>query len=158
MPLIAFGRWGVLAVGLLQVMTTSALIGLMWSIPQSHKAHAPQLSSSLPGRIWLGPLLGRVVWHNFQRRLCLVICSDHFDFAVLCFIGLLHLYTEFAFVSGCPSPDMNTLMQNFILQGWLYSVSCLHWLFASSSLISFILIIQKQLGPLISGLAITCIC
>ncbi len=55
---LALGRFVIgIASGL---MTTSALIGLMWSIPKSHKAHAPaaQLAVITAIGFGLGPLLG----------------------------------------------------------------------------------------------------
>ena len=86
---LAFGRFIIgIASGL---MTTSALIGLIWSIPASHKAHAPQLSSVITAvGFGLGPLLGGAI-AQFSAAPLFTPYIPVIIGAVLCFIGIYRL-------------------------------------------------------------------
>ena len=157
---LALGRFVIgIASGL---MTTSALIGLMWSIPESHKAHAPQLSSVITAvGFGLGPLLGGGV-AQFSAAPLFSPYIPVILGAVLCFIGLLRLappeFTPLAFSIATklerPEPRFHA---EFDITGLTaFCAFAAFSLFASLSP-SFVQVIIPWHGPLVSGLAITCI-
>ena len=157
---LASGRFVIgIASGL---MTTSALIGLMWSIPQSHKAHAPQLSSVITAvGFGLGPLLGGGV-AQFSAAPLFSPYIPVILGAVLCFIGLLRLappeFTPqtFSIAPKLERPEPRFHAEFYITGLTAFCVFAAFSLFASLSP-SFVQVIIPWHGPLVSGLAITSI-
>ena len=157
---LALGRFVIgIASGL---MTTSALIGLMWSIPQSHKAHAPQLSSVITAvGFGLGPLLGGGV-AQFSAAPLFSPYIPVILGAVLCFIGLLRLappeFTPqtFSIAPKLERPEPRFHAEFYITGLTAFCVFAAFSLFASLSP-SFVQVIIPWHGPLVSGLAITSI-
>ena len=144
------------------LMTTSALIGLMWSIPESHKSHAPQLSSVITAvGFGLGPLVGGLI-AQFSATPLFTPYIPVIIGAVLCFIGLLRLpqpeFTAQAFsiAPRLERPEAQFRPEFYITGLTAFCAFAAFSLFASLSP-SFVQVIIPWHGPLVSGLAITCI-
>ena len=74
-------------------MTTSAMLGMMQTIPESHKQLAPQLVSILTAiGFGLGPFVGGVIAQFSQTPLVTPYLPIILG-AVLCFVGLFWLKT-----------------------------------------------------------------
>ena len=157
---LAFGRFIIgIASGL---MTTSALIGLIWSIPASHKAHAPQLSSVITAvGFGLGPLLGGAI-AQFSVAPLFTPYIPVIIGAVLCFIGLYRLpQPQFEAQAFSIAPRLERPVPQFHAEFYITGLTAFcafaaFSLFASLSP-SFVQVIIPWHGPLVSGLAITCI-
>lgn len=157
---LAFGRFIIgIASGL---MTTSALIGLIWSIPASHKAHAPQLSSVITAvGFGLGPLLGGAI-AQFSAAPLFTPYIPVIIGAVLCFIGLYRLpQPQFEAQAFSIAPRLERPAPQFHAEFYITGLTAFcafaaFSLFASLSP-SFVQVIIPWHGPLVSGLAITCI-
>jgi MFS family permease len=144
------------------LMTTSALIGLMWSIPESHKSHAPQLSSVITAvGFGLGPLVGGLI-AQFSATPLFTPYIPIIVGAMLCFVGLLRLpQPEFSAQAFSIAPHLERPEAQFHVK---FYITCLtaFCAFAAFSLFaslspSFVQVIIPWHGPLVSGLAITCI-
>lgn len=144
------------------LMTTSALIGLMWSIPESHKSHAPQLSSVITAvGFGLGPLVGGLI-AQFSATPLFTPYIPVVVGAVLCFVGLLRLpQPEFSAQAFSIAPHLERPEAQFHVEFYITGLTAFcafaaFSLFASLSP-SFVQFIIPWHGPLVSGLAITCI-
>lgn len=144
------------------LMTTSALIGLMWSIPESHKSHAPQLSSVITAvGFGLGPLVGGLI-AQFSATPLFTPYIPVIIGAVLCFVGLLRLpQPEFSAQAFSVAPRLERPEAKFHPEFYITGLTAFcafaaFSLFASLSP-SFVQVIIPWHGPLVSGLAITCI-
>ncbi|MFH7767377.1 MFS transporter [Acinetobacter sp. BSP-28] len=144
------------------LMTTSALIGLMWSIPESHKSHAPQLSSVITAvGFGLGPLVGGLI-AQFSATPLFTPYIPVIVGAMLCFVGLLRLpQPEFSAQAFSIAPHLERPEAQFHAEFYITGLTAFcafaaFSLFASLSP-SFVQFIIPWHGPLVSGLAITCI-
>ena len=144
------------------LMTTSALIGLMWSIPESHKSHAPQLSSVITAvGFGLGPLVGGLI-AQFSATPLFTLYIPIIVGAMLCFVGLLRLpQPEFSAQAFSIAPHLERPEAQFHVEFYITGLTAFcafaaFSLFASLSP-SFVQFIIPWHGPLVSGLAITCI-
>lgn len=144
------------------LMTTSALIGLMWSIPESHKSHAPQLSSVITAvGFGLGPLVGGLI-AQFSATPLFTPYIPIIVGAMLCFVGLLRLpQPEFSAQAFSIAPHLERPEAQFHVEFYITGLTAFcafaaFSLFASLSP-SFVQFIIPWHGPLVSGLAITCI-
>ncbi len=144
------------------LMTTSALIGLMWSIPESHKNHAPQLSSVITAvGFGLGPLVGGLI-AQFSATPLFTPYIPVIVGAVLCFVGLLRLpqlkfsAQTFSIAPHLERPEVKFHAEFYITGLTAFCAFAAFSLFASLSP-SFVQFIIPWHGPLVSGLAITCI-
>jgi MFS family permease len=144
------------------LMTTSALIGLMWSIPDSHKNHVPQLSSVITAvGFGLGPLVGGLI-AQFSATPLFTPYIPVIVGAVLCFVGLLCLpQPEFSAQTFSIAPHLERPETKFHAEFYITGLTAFcafaaFSLFASLSP-SFVQFIIPWHGPLVSGLAITCI-
>ncbi|MDD2946433.1 MULTISPECIES: MFS transporter [unclassified Acinetobacter] len=144
------------------LMTTSALIGLMWSIPESHKSHAPQLSSVITAvGFGLGPLVGGLI-AQFSATPLFTPYIPIIVGAMLCFVGLLRLpQPEFSAQAFSIAPHLERPEAQFHAEFYITGLTAFcafaaFSLFASLSP-SFVQFIIPWHGPLVSGLAITCI-
>ena len=144
------------------LMITSALIGLMWSIPESHKSHAPQLSSVITAvGFGLGPLVGGLI-AQFSATPLFTPYIPIIVGAMLCFVGLLRLpQPEFSAQAFSIAPHLERPEAQFHVEFYITGLTAFcafaaFSLFASLSP-SFVQFIIPWHGPLVSGLAITCI-
>ncbi|MGB9189513.1 MFS transporter [Acinetobacter sp.] len=144
------------------LMTTSALIGLMWSIPESHKSHAPQLSSVITAvGFGLGPLVGGLI-AQFSATPLFTPYIPVIVGAMLCLVGLLRLpQPEFSAQAFSIAPHLERPEAQFHVEFYITGLTAFcafaaFSLFASLSP-SFVQFIIPWHGPLVSGLAITCI-
>ncbi|WP_349928149.1 MFS transporter [Acinetobacter sp. A1-4-2] len=144
------------------LMTTSALIGLMWSIPESHKSHAPQLSSVITAvGFGLGPLVGGLI-AQFSATPLFTPYIPIIVGAMLCFVGLLRLpqpvfsAQAFSIAPHLERPEAQFHVEFYITGLTAFCAFAAFSLFASLSP-SFVQFIIPWHGPLVSGLAITCI-
>nr|WP_313584279.1 MFS transporter [Acinetobacter variabilis] len=144
------------------LMTTSAMLGMMQTIPESHKQLAPQLVSILTAiGFGLGPFVGGVIAQFSQTPLVTPYLPIILG-AVLCFVGLFWLKTPaferqpFSIAPKLlrPEPQYHAV---FIIVGLTaFNAFAAFSLFASLSP-SFVQDILPWHGPLVSGTAITCI-
>ena len=144
------------------LMTTSALIGLMWSIPESHKSHAPQLSSVITAvGFGLGPLVGGLI-AQFSATPLFTPYIPIIVGAMLCFVGLLRLpQPEFSAQAFSIAPHLERPEAQFHAEFYITGLTAFcafaaFSLFASLSP-SFVQFIIPWHGPLVSGLAISSI-
>ncbi len=144
------------------LMTTSAMLGMMQTIPERHKQLAPQWVSILTAvGFGLGPFVGGTIAQFSQTPLITPYLPIILG-AVLCFIGLFRLKAP-AFQPQPlsiapkllrPEPQYHPL---FMIVGLTaFSAFAAFSLFASLSP-SFIQDILPWHGPFVSGSAITCI-
>ena len=144
------------------LMTTSAMLGMMQTIPESHKQFAPQLVSILTAiGFGLGPFVGGVIAQFSQTPLVTPYLPIILG-AVLCFIGLFWLKVPvlesqpFSMAPKLQRPESQYHVL-FMIVGWTaFSAFAAFSLFASLSP-SFVQDILPWHGPLVSGIAITCI-
>lgn len=144
------------------LMTTSAMMGMMQTIPESHKQFAPQLVSILTAiGFGLGPLVGGIIAQFSQTPLITPYLPIIWG-AVLCFIALFWLKLPaferqpFSIAPKLlrPEPQYHAL---FMIVGLTaFCAFAAFSLFASLSP-SFLQDILPWHGPLVSGTAITCI-
>ena len=144
------------------LMTTSAMLGLMQTIPESHKHLAPQLVSIITAvGFGLGPLVGGVI-AQFSEYPLVTPYVPVIVGAVLCFFGLTRLKVpEFSPQAFSMAPKLERPAKNYKT---IFTIVCLtafsafaaFSLFASLSP-SFVADILPWHGPLVSGTAITCI-
>ncbi len=144
------------------LMTTSAMLGMMQTIPETHKQLAPQLVSILTAiGFGLGPFVGGVIAQFSQAPLITPYLPIILG-AVLCFVGLFWLKTPaferqpFSIAPKllCPEPQYHAV---FMIVGLTaFNAFAAFSLFASLSP-SFVQDILPWHGPLVSGTAITCI-
>ncbi|WP_216937942.1 MULTISPECIES: MFS transporter [unclassified Acinetobacter] len=144
------------------LMTTSAMIGLMYSIPESHRQIAPQLISIITAvGFGLGPLVGGVI-AQFSATPLVTPYFPIIAGAVLCFVGLFWMRTpEFIPQPFSMAPKLQRPAAQFqpvfiIISLAAFSAFAAFSLFASLSP-SFLTDILPWHGPLVSGLAITSI-
>lgn len=158
--LLCIGRFIIgIASGL---MTTSALLGLIQTVPESHKHIAPQLSSIITAiGFGLGPLVGGGIAQFSSAPLVtpyipIVIGS------ILCLISLFFLKADhfkaqaFSFSPKLLRPEQKNHAEFWILCLAAFCVFAAFSLFASLSP-SFLKDIVPWHGPLVSGIAITSI-
>ncbi|MGE8538800.1 MAG: MFS transporter [Acinetobacter sp.] len=144
------------------LMTTSAMIGMMQTIPESHKQLAPQLLSILTAiGFGLGPFIGGVIAQFSQAPLVLPYIPIIVG-AVICFIGLFWLKVPafepqpFSIAPKLQRPEPQYHALFMIIGLTAFCAFAAFSLFASLSP-SFVQDILPWHGPLVSGAAITCI-
>lgn len=144
------------------LMTTSAMLGMMQTIPESHKQLAPQLVSILTAiGFGLGPFVGGVIAQFSQTPLVTPYLPIILG-AVLCFVGLFWLKTPaferqpFSIAPKLLRPEPQYHAVFMIVGLTAFNVFAAFSLFASLSP-SFVQDILPWHGPLVSGTAITCI-
>ena len=142
------------------LITTSALIGLVQSVPESHKSIAPQLCSIITAiGFGLGPFVGGFIAHFFINPLVtpyipIIIGS------LMSLVSLFYLKTPaFDPQPFSVSPKLLQPEPQFRSQFWIISLAAFA-IFAAFSLFaslspSFIKEILPYHGPLVSGSAIT---
>lgn len=140
------------------LMTTSAMLGMMQTIPESHK----QLVSILTAiGFGLGPFVGGVIAQFSQTPLVTPYLPIILG-AVLCFVGLFWLKTPaferqpFSIAPKLLRPEPQYHAVFMIVGLTAFNVFAAFSLFASLSP-SFVQDILPWHGPLVSGTAITCI-
>jgi MFS family permease len=144
------------------LMTTSALLGLMYTVPKSHQQIAPQLSSIITAvGFGLGPLIGGLIAQFSEYPLVSPYLPVILG-AVLCFFGLFWVESPtftaqpFSIAPKLLRPE-GQYHQLFLIVGFTaFSAFAAFSLFASLSP-SFVRDILPWHGPLISGSAITSI-
>ena len=144
------------------LMTTSALLGLMYTVPKSHQQIAPQLSSIITAvGFGLGPLIGGLIAQFSEYPLVSPYLPVILG-AVLCFFGLFWVESPtftaqpFSIAPKLLRPEVQ-YHQLFLIVGFTaFSAFAAFSLFASLSP-SFVRDILPWHGPLISGSAITSI-
>ena len=144
------------------LMTTSAMLGMMQTIPESHKQLAPQLVSILTAiGFGLGPFVGVVIAQFSQTPLVTPYLPIILG-AVLCFVGLFWLKTPaferqpFSIAPKLLRPEPQYHAVFMIVGLTAFNAFAAFSLFASLSP-SFVQNILPWHGPLVSGTAITCI-
>lgn len=144
------------------LMTTSAMLGMMQTIPESHKQLAPQLVSILTAiGFGLGPFVGGVIAQFSQTPLVTPYLPIILG-AVLCFVGLFWLKTPaferqpFSIAPKLLRPEPQYHAVFMIVGLTAFNAFAAFSLFASLSP-SFVQDILPWHGPLVSGTAITCI-
>jgi len=143
-------------------MTTSAMLGMMQTIPETHKQLAPQLVSILTAiGFGLGPFVGGVIAQFSQAPLITPYLPIILG-AVLCFVGLFWLKTPaferqpFSIAPKLLRPEPQYHAVFMIVGLTAFNAFAAFSLFASLSP-SFVQNILPWHGPLVSGTAITCI-
>ena len=157
---LGFGRFIIgIASGLI---STSAMLGLMLTIPDSHKVHAPQLSSIITViGFALGPFIGGVI-AQFSALPLLMPYLPIIAGAMLCLIGLFRLKPPtfqaqpFSIAPHLELPVASTRIHFFIAGLTAFCAFGAFSLFASLSA-SFVKDLIPWHGPLVSGLAISSI-
>ncbi|WP_435574934.1 MFS transporter [Acinetobacter lwoffii] len=144
------------------LMTTSAMMGLMHTIPESHKHTAPQLISIITAMgFGLGPLVGGVIAQFSAAPLVMPYLPIILG-AVLCLIGLSWIKAPkfeaqpFSMAPKLQQPEVQFHRVFMIIAVTAFSAFAAFSLFASLSP-SFVRNILPWHGPLVSGLAITSI-
>lgn len=144
------------------LISTSAMLGLMLTIPDSHKPHAPQLSSIITViGFALGPLIGGVI-AQFSAFPLLTPYLPIIAGAVLCLIGLFRLKSPtfqaqaFSIAPHLELPAAQTRTHFFIAGLTAFCAFGIFSLFASLSA-SFVKDLIPWHGPLVSGVAISSI-
>ena len=144
------------------LMTTSAMMGLMHTIPESHKHTAPQLISIITAMgFGLGPLVGGVIAQFSAAPLVMPYLPIILG-AVLCLIGLFWIKAPkfeaqpFSMAPKLQRPESQFHLVFMIIAVTAFSAFAAFSLFASLSP-SFVRNILPWHGPLVSGLAITSI-
>ncbi len=144
------------------LMTTSAMLGMMQTIPETHKQLAPQLVSILTAiGFGLGPFVGGVIAQFSQAPLITPYLPIILG-AVLCFVGLFWLKTPaferqpFSIAPKLLRPEPQYHAVFMIVGLTAFNAFAAFSLFASLSP-SFVQNILPWHGPLVSGTAITCI-
>lgn len=144
------------------LMTTSAMLGMMQTIPETHKQLAPQLVSILTAiGFGLGPFVGGVIAQFSQTPLITPYLPIILG-AVLCFVGLFWLKTPaferqpFSIAPKLLRPEPQYHAVFMIVGLTAFNTFAAFSLFASLSP-SFVHDILPWHGPLVSGTAITCI-
>lgn len=144
------------------LMTTSAMLGMMQTIPESYKQLAPQLVSILTAiGFGLGPFVGGVIAQFSQTPLITPYLPIILG-AVLCFVGLFWLKTPaferqpFSIAPKLLRPEPQYHAVFMIVGLTAFNTFAAFSLFASLSP-SFVQDILPWHGPLVSGTAITCI-
>lgn len=144
------------------LMTTSAMLGMMQTIPESYKQLAPQLVSILTAiGFGLGPFVGGVIAQFSQTPLITPYLPIILG-AVLCFVGLFWLKTPaferqpFSIAPKLLRPEPQYHAVFMIVGLTAFNAFAAFSLFASLSP-SFVQDILPWHGPLVSGTAITCI-
>ncbi|WP_455708726.1 MFS transporter [Acinetobacter variabilis] len=144
------------------LMTTSAMLGMMQTIPETHKQLAPQLVSILTAiGFGLGPFVGGVIAQFSQTPLITPYLPIILG-AVLCFVGLFWLKTPaferqpFSIAPKLLRPEPQYHAVFMIVGLTAFNAFAAFSLFASLSP-SFVQDILPWHGPLVSGTAITCI-
>jgi MFS family permease len=144
------------------LMTTSAMMGLMHTIPESHKHTAPQLISIITAMgFGLGPLVGGVIAQFSAAPLVMPYLPIILG-AVLCLIGLSWIKAPkfeaqpFSMAPKLQQPEAQFHRVFMIIAVTAFSAFAAFSLFASLSP-SFVRNILPWHGPLVSGLAITSI-
>lgn len=144
------------------LMTTSAMIGMMQTIPERHKQLAPQWVSILTAvGFGLGPFVGGVIAQFSQAPLVTPYLPIILG-AVLCFIGLFWLKAPtferqpFSIAPKLQRPEPRYHAVFMIVGFTAFCAFAAFSLFASLSP-SFVQDILPWHGPLVSGTAITCI-
>lgn len=144
------------------LMTTSAMLGMMQTIPETHKQLAPQLVSILTAiGFGLGPFVGGVIAQFSQTPLITPYLPIILG-AVLCFVGLFWLKTPaferqpFSIAPKLLRPEPQYHAVFMIVGLTAFNTFAAFSLFASLSP-SFVQDILPWHGPLVSGTAITCI-
>lgn len=144
------------------LMTTSAMIGMMQTIPESHKSFAPQLVSILTAiGFGLGPFVGGVI-AQFSAAPLFTPYIPIIIGAVLCFIGLFFLKSPtfeaqpFSMAPKLQRPEAQYQPLFMVVGLTAFCAFAAFSLFASLSP-SFVQDILPWHGPLVSGSAITCI-
>ncbi|MDH5820499.1 MFS transporter [Acinetobacter pseudolwoffii] len=144
------------------LMTTSAMLGMMQTIPESHKQLAPQWVSILTAiGFGLGPFIGGVIAQFSQAPLVTPYIPIIVG-AVLCFIGLFWLKVPaferqpFSIAPKLQRPEAQYHAVFMIIGFTAFNAFAAFSLFASLSP-SFVQDILPWHGPLVSGTAITCI-
>ncbi|WP_438504238.1 MFS transporter [Acinetobacter indicus] len=144
------------------LITTSAMLGLMNVVPDSHKLLAPQLSSIITAiGFGLGPFLGGVIAQFAEQPLVTpylpVIVS-----AIFCGLGLFKLkqpafeQQPFSVYPKLQTPDAPYQTAFFLVSFAAFCAFAGFSLFASLSP-SFVQDILPWHGPLVSGVAISAI-
>lgn len=144
------------------LMTTSAMLGMMQTIPETHKQLAPQLVSILTAiGFGLGPFVGGVIAQFSQAPLITPYLPIILG-AVLCFVGLFWLKTPaferqpFSIAPKLLRPEPQYHAVFMIVGLTAFNAFAAFSLFASLSP-SFVQNILPWHGPLVSGTTITCI-
>lgn len=144
------------------LMTTSALLGLMYTVPESHRHIAPQLSSIITAvGFGLGPLIGGLIAQFSEYPLVSPYLPVIIG-AILCFFGLFFVQPPafepqpFSIAPKLLRPARQYNHLFFIVSLTAFSAFAAFSLFASLSP-SFVRDILPWHGPLISGSAITSI-
>lgn len=144
------------------LMITSAMLGMMQTIPESYKQLAPQLVSILTAiGFGLGPFVGGVIAQFSQTPLITPYLPIILG-AVLCFVGLFWLKTPaferqpFSIAPKLLRPEPQYHAVFMIVGLTAFNAFAAFSLFASLSP-SFVQDILPWHGPLVSGTAITCI-
>jgi MFS family permease len=144
------------------LISTSAMLGLMHTIPASHKAHAPQLSSIITViGFSLGPFIGGAI-AQFSSAPLLTPYLPIIAGAILCFMALLYLKSPvieaqpFSIAPHLELPVAAARTHFFIAGLTAFSAFGAFSLFASLSA-SFVKDLIPWHGPLVSGLAISSI-
>lgn len=143
------------------LMTTSALLGLIYTIPSSHKQLAPQLSSVITAiGFGLGPFVGGLIAQFSATPLVTPYIPVIFG-SILCFLGLFLVpkpVFERQKFSISPRLERPSTHRNlfYIVSLTAFSAFGAFSLFASLSP-SFVKDLIPWHGPLVSGSAITSI-
>lgn len=157
---LSFGRFVIgIASGLI---TTSALIGLIQTVPDSHKNIAPQLSSIITAiGFGLGPLIGGII----AQFSAIPLVTPYIPIVIGSVISLISLFLlksprtsqqAFNFSPKLLRPDTQHHALFWIVSWTSFCIFATFSLFASLSP-SFVKDILPWHGPLVSGGAITCI-
>ena len=144
------------------LITTSAMLGMLHSIPRSHQSLAPQLSSVIAALgFGLGPLVGGLIAQLSTTPLVTPYVPVLMG-SILCFIGLCFLpKPQFIAQPFSIRPRLQMPIGSyralFCLVGFAaFSAFAAFSLFASLSS-SFVVSVLPNAGPLISGFAIALI-
>lgn len=144
------------------LMTTSALLGLIQSVPPSHKHIAAQLSSIITAiGFGLGPFIGGLI-AQFSKAPLVTPYIPIVIGSIICFISLFFLKTndfdkqQFSFAPKLLRPEQKHHAQFWIICFAAFCIFAAFSLFASLSP-SFLKDISPWHGPLVSGIAITSI-
>lgn len=144
------------------LMTTSALLGLIQTVPESHKHIAPQLSSIITAiGFGLGPLIGGLIAQFSEAPLVTpyipVVIGSVFCLISLFFLKADHFKAQaFSFAPKLLRPEQKHHAQFWIICLAAFCIFAAFSLFASLSP-SFLKDILPWHGPLVSGIAITSI-
>lgn len=144
------------------LMTTSALLGLIQTVPESHKHIAPQLSSIITAiGFGLGPFIGGLIAQFAEQPLITpyipIVIGSIFCLISLFFLKADHFKAQaFSFAPKLLRPEPHHHAQFWVMCLTAFCIFAAFSLFASLSP-SFLQDILPWHGPLISGIAITSI-